>query len=70
MKQVPVGLGTIVGYLLSGAGVACAIVSAIEHEFPATGKWCVIATAVIGAVTTFGRMLQATFGGPPPAEGE
>lgn len=58
MSKVSVGPASWGGLLFSILGVAASVVSAVEHEFPTTGKWCVLATAIIGATTIAIRGVQ------------
>lgn len=67
--KVPVGLGTYVGYGLAALSTVGALDSVIVQNFPSTGKWCVVAGAIIASFTTLGRMIQAAaVNGAPAAQ--
>ena len=59
MKQVPVGLATIVGYLLSALSAGGAVIATAEHELSGPGKWLAIISAITAVTTNLGRQLQA-----------
>lgn len=59
--NVPVGLGTIVGYALTAIGVAVTAILAVEGGTHVLSPNTVaVLTTVAGVATTLGRMLQAS----------